>query len=92
MAFHIFFRASAEKIFTGLSQKLQQKITEALFGLANKPFAHYRNTKKLSGFGSGYRVRIGRWRIIYHLNDPDKEIEIIDIFLKKGKDDYRRRL
>lgn len=90
--FRVFFKASAEKIFSSLSLQLQEKITGAIFRVANNPFVNHRNLKKLSGFGSGYRMRIGRWRIIYHLNDLDKEIEILDIFLKKGKDDYRRRL
>lgn len=48
------------------------------------------HTKKLSGYKNGYRTRIGQWRILFVLDNG--EADIADIFLKKGKDDYRRRL
>jgi len=47
------------------------------------------HTKKLGGYKNGYRTRVGHWRILFILNKS--EIDIADIFLKKGKGDYRRR-
>lgn len=48
------------------------------------------HTKKLSGYNNGYRARVGQWRILFVLNKS--EIDIADIFLKKGRSDYRRRM
>jgi mRNA-degrading endonuclease RelE of RelBE toxin-antitoxin system len=48
------------------------------------------HTKKLGGYRNGYSTRIGQWRILFVLDNG--EIDIADIFIKKGKDDYRRRL
>ncbi len=47
------------------------------------------HTKKLGGATNGFRTRIGRWRILFTLKTG--EIEIADIFMKKGRGDYRRR-
>lgn len=46
------------------------------------------HTEKLAGALKGYRTRIGRWRILFILQDGD--IDVVDIFLKKGRGDYRR--
>lgn len=47
------------------------------------------HTKKLRGVSDGYRTRVGRWRVLFILKD--RGIDVADIFLKKGRDDYRRR-
>ncbi len=47
------------------------------------------HTKKLGGATNGFRTRIGRWRVLFTLRGG--EIEIADIFMKKGRGDYRRR-
>ena len=48
------------------------------------------HTKKLSGTKTGYRTRVGKWRVLFSFEN--KEIDIVDIFLKKGPEDYRRRV
>lgn len=48
------------------------------------------HTKKLGGYKNGYRTRVGKWRILFVLENG--EADIADIFLKKEKGDYRRRL
>lgn len=47
------------------------------------------HTKKLVGVSDGYRTRVGRWRILFIFKD--REIDVVDIFLKKGRGDYHRR-
>lgn len=90
--FRVYFKTSAEKIFSDLSSELQQSVAEALFKLAENPFSRDQNVKKISGATDAYRIRVGRWRILYTIYEKKKEIEVIDIFLKKGKEDYERRL
>jgi len=46
-------------------------------------------TKKLEGAPNGYRIRIGRWRILFILKNG--EVDVADIFLKKENGDYRQR-
>ena len=50
----------------------------------------YRRVKKLGGNESRYRFRVGRWRVLFTLTA--NKIQIYDIFLKKGRDDYHRRI
>jgi len=38
-----------------------------------------------------WRLRVGRWRILFALFDKEKRIEIVDIFLRKGED-YKKRI
>ena len=90
--FKVYFKNSADKIFAGLSRELQQNIVEALFRLAENPFSRDQNIKKISGAVDAYRIRIGRWRILYTVYINKKEIEVIDLFLKKGKEDYSKRM
>ena len=48
------------------------------------------HSKKLEDTPQGYRLRISRWRVLFVLKDG--EAEIVDIFIKKGRSDYRRRI
>ena len=48
--------------------------------------------KKISGTKFGYRLRVGRWRVLFALFQKEKRIEIVDIFLKKGERDYLRKM
>lgn len=92
LKFKVYFKASTDKIFSDLPKELQQNIVEALCKLAENPFGRNQDVKKISGFTEAYRLRVGRWRILYAIYEKKIEIEIIDIFLKKGKEDYTRRL
>lgn len=89
--FRVYFKSGAEKAFANLSEELQQSIVEALFRLAENPYRRDQNLKKVSGATDAYRIRVGRWRVLYTLYASKREIEVIDIFLKKGKEDYARR-
>ncbi len=91
--YKIIFKPRAEKIFVKLDKKIQQQIVIEVEKLAQNPFAK-NNVKKISGTECGYRLRVSRWRILYSLYIDKNLIEVIDIFMKKGKEDYflRRRL
>ncbi len=68
--------------------EVQERVSEALSNLAGDS-QWFRRVKKLGGSESRYRLRVGRWRILFTVKGG--EIEIADIFLKKGRSDYRRR-
>lgn len=69
------------------SEEYRRRLNETLDILKHGSFPPH--TKKLGGKVDGYRTRVGGWRILFIINDSD--IDVVDIFLKKGRDDYRRR-
>lgn len=48
------------------------------------------HTKKLEDSPNGYRTRVRRWRILFILKNG--EVNVADIFIKKGRGDYRKRI
>ena len=87
----IIVKPRAEKEFRKLPDKIKKKFYEEFKRLSINPLAHFQ-VKKIIGTKLGYRLRIGRWRILFALFVEDKRIEIVDIFLKKRKRDYLRRI
>jgi|GEM_PF-776006 len=88
--FKLFFRKKAFKILKAIERKHQLRINSALNELKKGQFDKY-NIEKIKGTDKGYRLRIGRWRILFILISREKRIEIVDIFLKKGKGDYFKK-
>lgn len=88
--FRVYFASRADKELAELPQELKQRIYNELKVLSENPFLHPQ-VRKVEGTKFGYRLRIGRWRILFALFSKEKRIEIVDIFLKKGKEDYNKR-
>ena len=40
---------------------------------------HAGNTKKLDGYDTLWRIRVGRWRVIFKLDEPDRDITILRV-------------
>ena len=55
---------------------------------------HAGNTKKLDGYDTLWRIRVGRWRVIFKLNEPDRDITILRVarreIVYEGLDDLLR--
>lgn len=83
----IVFRPRAVLGLRNASKEIQEVINRAIKILEQGSIPLH--TKKLGGFNNGYRIRIGRWRILFVLGS--NQIEVVDIFLKKGPEDYRQR-
>ena len=89
--FKTFFAPRADKEFGKLPDRLKQTFYVQIEKLTENPFSHPQ-VKKIQDTKFGYRLRIGRWRILFALFPREERIEIVDIFLKKsGKDYYKRR-
>ena len=50
-----------------MPQDIQQRIIQALESLADDAL-WYRRVKKLQGTENQYRLRIGRWRVLFHID------------------------
>ncbi|MEK7075047.1 MAG: hypothetical protein AAB972_05230 [Patescibacteria group bacterium] len=87
--FHIFFSSHGDRAFNKTPQDIKQRIIEVFESLARDIF-WYRRVKKLQGTENQYRLRVSRWRVLFTVRN--KEMEILDIFLKKGDEDYLRRI
>ncbi len=85
-------RARFERAIKKLDKELQRMIIHEIEILAEDPFAH-QNVRKIGGTDKPfYRLRIGRWRVLYILITKDRIIEVIDLFLKQSDNDYKKRL
>lgn len=59
---------AAKKQLAKLGKKLQQRIVSKLEFIALDPFASNPNLTKMQDLSRGYRLRIGKLRVIYILN------------------------
>jgi mRNA interferase RelE/StbE len=62
------------------------RIAEAILELEDDPRPP--GCRKLRGL-EGWRIRIGIWRVIYHINDDERLVTIVDVKRRRG-DTYRR--
>jgi len=67
----------AQKDLDSFSARLLSRFEEAILGLIDNP--RPQNSKKLSGGGSKWRVRLGDYRILYEVNDSEKIVNIYRI-------------
>jgi mRNA interferase RelE/StbE len=76
---------TAEKQLKNLSERDQLRVVRAVLALAEEP--HPRGTRKLSGYDDVFRIRVGRFRVLYSV----AENRLVILILKIGhrKDVYR---
>jgi mRNA interferase RelE/StbE len=67
----------AQKDLDGFSGRLLPKIEDAVLGLYDEPRPY--KSKKLSGGGSKWRIRIGDYRILYEVDDLKKLVTVYRI-------------
>lgn len=76
---------TAEKQLKKLPKEDRKRIVEATLELQNEP--RPRGARKLSGYDDVYRIRVGRYRILYSVSETD--IVIIILKIGRRKDVYR---
>jgi mRNA interferase RelE/StbE len=82
--YNIYFRESVEKDFSAISKKDLEKILHRIGALAENP--RHPGCEKLTG-QERYRVRQGRYKIVYSIQD-----EVLTVWIVKvghRKDVYR---
>lgn len=75
--YKIFIERRAEKDLNALDNSLRLRIIERLLLLKSNSWLA--NVKKLVGSKNFYRLRVGDWRILYEIDDKNKEIKIYRI-------------
>jgi mRNA interferase RelE/StbE len=86
--FKIYFTDVALKNLKRFPAKDRAIIIEKIKALAENPLAKT-NVVKLVDFDISYRLRAGKYRVLFERNDDLKSIDIIDILPRRKA--YRRR-
>lgn len=71
----------AQKDLDGFSGRPLSRFEKIILGLYDEPRPH--NSKKLSGGGSRWRIRIGDYRILYEIDDSQKVVKVYRIAHRK---------
>ena len=76
--------ASADKGLAGVPRMLRQRIIEKFDEISKDPRGT--DSKKLDG--ATYRVRVGDYRIVYHVSDSERKVVVTRI--RHRREVYRR--
>jgi mRNA interferase RelE/StbE len=77
-SYRILIKASASRELEKVSSKKnRQRVTSKISQLAENPRPD--KCEKLSGQSARYRIRQGDYRIVYSVNDADREVTIVKI-------------
>ena len=87
MAYHVEIKNSAAKEIAALPKRVQRRVFSIIEGLADKP--RPQSVRKLTGSGDYYRLRVGDYRIVYHIEDDVLTVLIIRVGHRK--DIYRKK-
>ena len=68
---------SAEKQLRRLPRRDRERIVSAITSLATDPFP--KGVRKLSGYDDVFRVRIGRYRVLYSISERALTVLILKI-------------
>ena len=85
MAYKIVLTRSAIKELGGLSSKVHANVVKHLRRLENEPRGV--GSEKLAGI-EAYKLRVGNHRVIYEINDRNKEVRVV--MVDDRKQVYRR--
>ncbi len=77
---------TAEKQLRKLPRDVQERVVRRMLLLAEDPFPQ--GARKLTGYDDVYRVRVGRYRILYSVSP--RRMVIIILKVGQRKDVYRR--
>jgi len=78
--YNIFLRKSVKSDFKNIPKRDLQRIMQRISGLTEDPRPH--GSEKLSG-QERYRVRQGRYRIIYSIQDKELTVWIVKVGHRK---------
>ncbi len=76
---------TAEKQLEKLNRDDQRRVGRAILALADDP--HPQGSRKLTGYDDVFRIRVGRYRVLYSISG--KTLIIIILKIGHRKDVYR---
>ncbi len=82
MTYEIFITPYARRQLKKLPMDIGRDIRHALDFLAKDPFASKNDVKKLQ-WRDGYRLRVGKYRVIYELENNKLIIHVLEVAHRK---------
>jgi mRNA interferase RelE/StbE len=76
MAYLVTLKRSAEKELGRLPGEIHDRVIERLIALQSNP--RPTGARKLPG-REGYRIRIGDYRVLYIINDSERQVEVYSV-------------
>lgn len=73
MSYRISFHPSAQKELSSLPKGIYERVRDKVLALAENP--RPANARKLVG-SKEWRIRVGTWRVVYLIDDDDRELFI----------------
>jgi len=75
--YDIIFSKQSKKFITSLKQGYVSKMKEIFIAMAQNPFSH--PYSKIKGEQNQYRIRVGKYRILYEVDQDKKIIMVLKI-------------
>ena len=75
-SYALFITRSAQKELAKLSSPVYERLKDSIYKLSSNP--HPTSSKKLIA-RPGWRVRVGKYRVIYEIDEQQKTITVLDI-------------
>lgn len=76
--YEIVYTKQALRTIRRLPNNLKERIRQKLLLIAEEPYAQHNNVTKLQN-RSGYRLRVGDWRVIYEIEDERLKIIVMRV-------------
>ena len=82
MIYKVFLKSSVTKFLNKITDKDYKIIAKNIFTFPSKPRPF--NSKKIATDEKNiYRIRVGRYRIIYYIDDINRIINILEVKLRR---------
>ena len=82
MAYVVRFRPAAERMYDKLPENVRENLKPEIDALEQNPRPY--GCKKLVGMEDLYRIRVGKYRIIYMIDEKENNIVFLDVGLRKS--------
>ncbi len=79
MIYKVRFSRDAASYFARLDKPTRRRISDAIDQLAINPYDKNHDVKPLAGRDDEYRLRVGKYRVIYTIDDDIVLIYVVDI-------------
>jgi mRNA interferase RelE/StbE len=77
VTYRIEFRPSARKAFNALPGEVKRRVDARILALADDP--RPAGAKKLAGAAGLFRIRVGDYRVVYHIGDAVMIVTVVKI-------------
>ncbi len=82
MSYRVEILPSAIKDFRKLPNNMVSRVTAAVLGLAEEP-RPVGSRKLVNVHPETWRIRLGDWRTLYHIDEEAKLVEVVHVFHRR---------